>query len=118
MNCLGQPDAWQANALRHFLHRSTLTLELDGSLVRSLEESARREHKPEETEAEGNGYSTAWLKLFGTDEDESFSVPTRGETSPVGAFEALQEWRAVAAILGALFKWRHDAVTPGSLSSV
>ena len=66
---------------------STLTLELDSTLARSLEESARREDKPVaawarerlriaamETEAEANGYPSGWLKLFGSIEDASFEA--------------------------------------------
>jgi len=79
---------------------STLTLELDSSLAHSLEESARREHKPVatwarerlriaamETEAEANGYSVAWLKLFGCIEDESFSAPPRSATRQIESFD-------------------------------
>ena len=79
---------------------STLTLELDSHLARSLEESARREHKPleawarerlriaaMETEAEVNGYPTGWLKLFASIEDETFEAPSRRDARPVAALE-------------------------------
>lgn len=69
---------------------STLILEIDPSLARSLEESARREHKPVaawarerlriatiETEAEANGYPAGWLKLLGSIDDETFVSPPR-----------------------------------------
>lgn len=75
---------------------STLTLELDNALVRSLEESARREHKSlaawarerlqmaaMETEAECNGYPAGWLKLFGSVEDETFRTPDRSAVNSV-----------------------------------
>jgi hypothetical protein len=75
---------------------STLTLELDPSLAQSLEKSASRERKPVaawarerlrlaalETEADANGYSTSWLKLFGCVEDETFAAPARHATRPV-----------------------------------
>ena len=75
---------------------STLTLELDSSLAHSLEESARREHKPVaawacerlrlaamETEAEANGYPPGWLKLFGSIEDATFTAPVRAAIKPV-----------------------------------
>ena len=79
---------------------STLTLELDSGLARSLEESARREHKPVslwaserlrlavlETEAEANGYPRGWLKLFGSIDDESFLAPERKSSRSVMAFD-------------------------------
>lgn len=79
---------------------STLTLELDSNLARSLEESARREHKPVaawarerlrlatlETEAEVNGYPPGWLKLFGSIDDETFTAPTRGPSRTIAAME-------------------------------
>lgn len=69
---------------------SILTLEIDSSLARAMEESARREHKPVdawardhlrlaamETEAGANGYPPAWLKLFGSIDDASFEAPAR-----------------------------------------
>lgn len=72
---------------------STLTLELDTKLARSLEESARREHKPletwacerlrlaaMETEAEASGYPPGWLRLFGSIEDDTFAAPARTDT--------------------------------------
>jgi|GEM_PF-1437431 len=74
---------------------STLTLELDSALAHSLEESARREHKPVaawarerlriaamETEAEANGYAPGWLRLFGSIDDETFASPARRATKP------------------------------------
>ncbi|OYW28193.1 MAG: hypothetical protein B7Z47_06015 [Chthoniobacter sp. 12-60-6] len=74
---------------------STLTLELDSALAHSLEESARREHKPVaawarerlhiaamETEAEANGYPPGWLKLFGSIDDDTFTAPDRTATKP------------------------------------
>jgi len=77
---------------------STLTLELDNTLARSLEESARREHKPVaawarerlqlaamENEAEANGYPPGWLKLFGSIDDDSFAPPSRGATRRTGS---------------------------------
>lgn len=79
---------------------STLTLELDNHLARSLEESARREHKPleawarerlrlaaMETEAEANGYPPGWLRLFASIEDETFAAPSRSDARPVAALE-------------------------------
>ena len=79
---------------------STLTLELDSILAHSLEESARREHKPVaawardrlriaamETEAEANGYPAGWLKLFGSIDDETFVAPGRSAASPVDSFD-------------------------------
>ena len=79
---------------------STLTLELDSALARSLEESARREHKPVaawarerlriaaiENETEANGYPTSWLKLFGCIDDDSFTAPSRVATTPVAPFD-------------------------------
>ena len=79
---------------------STLTLELDTQLARSLEESARREHKPladwacerlrlaaMETEAENNGYPPGWLRLFGSIDDDTFTVPSRTNTRPVAPLE-------------------------------
>lgn len=79
---------------------STLTLELDSNLARSLEESARREHKPVaawacdrlrlaamETEAEANGYPLGWLKLFGSIEDETFTAPARGPSRTVPSLD-------------------------------
>ena len=79
---------------------STLTLELDSTLVRSMEESARREHKPlaawarehlriavMETEAEANGYPTGWLKLFGSIDDASFDSPARIATRDIESFD-------------------------------
>lgn len=79
---------------------STLTLELDARLARSLEESARREHKPlaawarerlrlaaMETEAEANGYPPGWLKLFGGIDDETFVAPDRSDARPVAPLE-------------------------------
>lgn len=79
---------------------STLTLELDPSLALSLEKSASREHKPVaawarerlrlaalETEAEANGYSPGWLKLFGSIEDETFAAPARPSTRPVESLD-------------------------------
>ena len=79
---------------------STLTLELDTSLARALEESARREHKPleawarerlrlatMEAEAEGNGYPRAWLRLFGSIDDETFAAPVRQDARPVVPLE-------------------------------
>ena len=79
---------------------STLTLELDSTLARSLEASARREHKPLaiwarerlriaaiETETEANGYPTGWLKLFGSIDDDSFTAPSRSASSPVVSFD-------------------------------
>ncbi len=79
---------------------STLVLELDSNLARSLEESARREHKPVaawacdrlrlatmEIEAETNGYPPGWLKLFGSIEDESFVAPLRGASRPVPSLD-------------------------------
>ena len=81
-------------------HMSTLTLELDTSLARSLEESARREHKPVaawarerlrlatmETEAEANGYPSGWLKLFDSIDDETFCAPRRAATHQVPSFD-------------------------------
>lgn len=75
---------------------STLTLELDTHLARSLEESARREHKPlaawarerlrlaaMETEAEANRYPPGWLRLFGSIDDETFAAPSRADARPV-----------------------------------
>ncbi|WP_395745145.1 hypothetical protein [Prosthecobacter sp.] len=74
---------------------STLTLELDSALARSLEESARREHKPVaawarerlriaamETEAEVTGHPPGWLRLFGSIDDETFTAPERTATKP------------------------------------
>ena len=79
---------------------STLTLELDSTLARSMEESARREHKPVaawakdrlrmaamETEAEANGYPPGWLKLFGSIDDSSFEAPVRSATRPVASID-------------------------------
>lgn len=79
---------------------ATLTLELDSYLARSLEESARREHKPlaawarerlrlaaMETEAEANGYPPGWLRLFASIEDETFVSPSRSDARPVAALE-------------------------------
>ena len=79
---------------------STLTLELDNHLAQSLEESARREHKPlatwarerlrlaaMETEAEANGYPPGWLKLFGSIEDDTFAPPSRSATRPVAELD-------------------------------
>lgn len=79
---------------------STLTLELDSHLARSLEESARREHKPlaawarerlrlaaMETEAEANGYPPGWLRLFGSIDDENFASPERSDVRPVAPLE-------------------------------
>ena len=69
---------------------STLILELDTQLARSLEESARRECKPlaawarerlqlaaMETETEANGYPPGWLRLFGSVDDETFAATIR-----------------------------------------
>lgn len=66
---------------------ATLTLELDSALAHSMEESARREHKPlaawacerlriaaMETEAEAHGYPPGWLKLFGSIDDDTFAA--------------------------------------------
>ncbi len=77
---------------------STLTLELDSTLAHSLEESARREHKPVaawarerlrlatmETEASANGYPPKWLKLFGSIDDDTFNAPFRTATKPVAS---------------------------------
>ncbi len=79
---------------------STLTLELDSTLARSMEASARREHKPVaawardrlriaamETEAEANGYPSGWLKLFGSIEDPTFEAPARNATRTVANFD-------------------------------
>ena len=79
---------------------STLILELDTELARSLEESARREHKPlvawvcerlrlaaMETEAEANGYPPGWLRLFGSIDDETFAAPSRSDATPVAPLE-------------------------------
>ena len=79
---------------------STLTLELDSTLVRSMEESARREHKPlaawagerlriaaMETEAEANGYPPGWLKLFGGIDDASFEAPMRSAARGIASFD-------------------------------
>ncbi len=79
---------------------ATLTLELDSYLARSLEESARREHKPlaawarerlrlaaMETEAEANGYPPGWLRLFASIEDETFVSTSRSDARPVAALE-------------------------------
>jgi hypothetical protein len=83
-------------AMAYFGHMSTLTLELDATLARTLEESARREHKPlaawarerlhlaaMEAEAEMKGYPPGWLRLFGSIHDDTFEAPARGETRPV-----------------------------------
>ncbi|MFO1485311.1 MAG: hypothetical protein U1F71_18265 [Verrucomicrobiaceae bacterium] len=79
---------------------STLTLELDSTLAHSLEESARREHKPVaawarerlriaamETEAEANGYPPGWLKLFGSIDDDTFCAPARTTTKPAARLD-------------------------------
>lgn len=79
---------------------STLTLELDTNLAHSLEESARREHKPlaawacerlrlaaMEAEAEAKGYPPGWLRLFGSIEVDSFAAPTRGDTRPAAPLD-------------------------------
>lgn len=79
---------------------STLTLELDTYLARSLEESARLEQKPlaawarerlriaaMEAKAEGNGYPPGWLRLFASIEDETFAAPSRSDARPVAALE-------------------------------
>lgn len=79
---------------------STLTLELDSTLARSMEESARREHKPVaawardrlriaamETEAKAKGYPSGWLKLFGSIEDPTFEAHARSATRPVASFD-------------------------------
>lgn len=79
---------------------STLTLELDNALARSLEESARREHKPlaawardrlriaaMETEAEAKGYPSGWMRLFNSIDDDTFSAPTRSATEPVASLD-------------------------------
>tara|TARA_R110002049_G_scaffold160188_1_gene325175 strand:+ start:304 stop:552 length:249 start_codon:yes stop_codon:yes gene_type:complete len=79
---------------------STLTLELDTQLARSLEESARREHKPleawacerlrlaaMETAADANGYPTGWLRLFASIEDETFVAPSRSDARPVAPLD-------------------------------
>ena len=71
---------------------STLTLTLDTSLARALEESARREHKPleawarerlrlaaMEAEAAVYGYPPGWLRLFGSIDDETFNAPDRND---------------------------------------
>jgi hypothetical protein len=67
----------------------TLTLELNDALAHSLEECARREHKPLaawacerlhiaslESEAEANGYPPDWLKLFGSIDDDPLPTLT------------------------------------------
>jgi hypothetical protein len=79
---------------------STLTLELDSTLAQSLEESARREHKPVaawarerlriaamETEAEANGYPPGWLKLFGSIDDNTFTAPIRTAAKPAAPLD-------------------------------
>ncbi len=77
---------------------STLALELDSYLAHSIEESARREHKPlaawarerlriAAMETEANGYPPGWLKLFTSIEDETFASPSRSDASPVAALE-------------------------------
>lgn len=79
---------------------STLILELDNHLAHSLEESARREHKPleawacerlrlaaMETDAEANRYPPGWLRLFASIEDETFAAPSRSDARPVAALE-------------------------------
>ncbi len=79
---------------------STLTLEIDASLARAMEVSARREHMAVtawakerlriaalETEAEANGYPSGWLKLFGSIDDSSFDAPVRSATRPAANFD-------------------------------
>ena len=79
---------------------STLTLELDARLARSLEESARREHKPleawacerlriavMEAEAGVNGHPPGWLKLFGSIDDDTFAAPSRSDVNPVAPLD-------------------------------
>lgn len=80
---------------------STLTIELDNSLARELEASAKRESKPislwaaerlklaaMESTAAVNGYPPGWLKLFGSVSDkDGFEAPNRSTTRAVGEFE-------------------------------
>ncbi len=81
---------------------STLTISLDDSLARQIEESARREQKSVsdwiserirldaegmaalESGAAANGYPPGWLALFGSlADDEGFAAPARTPSSPL-----------------------------------
>ena len=81
---------------------STLTISLDDSLARRIEESARREQKSVsdwiserirldaermaalESGAAANGYPPGWLALYGSlADDEGFTAPARTTSSPL-----------------------------------
>ena len=81
---------------------STLTISLDDSLARRIEESAKREQKSVsdwiserirldaermaalESGAAANGYPPGWLALYGSlADDESFTAPARTRSSPL-----------------------------------
>ena len=81
---------------------STLTISLDDSLARRIEESAKREQKSVsdwiserirldaermaglESRAAANGYPPGWLALYGSlADDESFTAPARTISSPL-----------------------------------
>lgn len=76
---------------------ATLTIHLEDDIARSVEESARREHKSVsewvrervalfaamEARAIANGYPAAWLSLFGSlADDDTFVAPKRSEARP------------------------------------
>jgi hypothetical protein len=81
---------------------STLTISLDDSLARRIEESAKREQKSVsdwiserirldaermaglESRAAANGYPPGWLALYGSlADDEGFTAPARTTSSPL-----------------------------------
>ena len=81
---------------------STLTISLDDSLARRIEESAKREQKSVsdwiserirldaermaalESGAAANGYPPGWLALYGSlADDEGFTAPARTRSSPL-----------------------------------
>jgi hypothetical protein len=81
---------------------SMLMINLDDSLARQIEESARREQKSvsdwiserikmdaermaaRESRAAANGYPPGWLALYGSlAEDEGFTAPSRTTSSPL-----------------------------------
>jgi hypothetical protein len=81
---------------------STLTISLDDSLARRIEESAKREQKSVsdwiserirldaermaglESRAAANGYPPGWLALYGSlADDEGFAAPARTTTPPL-----------------------------------
>ena len=87
----------------------TILVELDDSLARHVEESARRERKSVsewvkervkpgatgldalaalEAQALSNGYPPGWVAVFGTlVDDESFAAPSRGSCRPVAGLD-------------------------------